>query len=152
MKWLKLVLVIVLAGFLGRAVWQRYFVSEETRIKRVIARGEQAVEEGNLLKLEGVLTADYSDQYGLDKSSALGAVRQFRTQYPSVFIHISDLAITVGDDRQTAQATLIARVLAGPAEDPAATEIRNERLRVHLRQTDQGWKVFRVETPELKFD
>lgn len=152
MNWVKLTLGLVLLLVVGRWGWQQFFVTEETRIQRAIAAAEQAVETGHLLKLEGFITQDYSDHYGFDKSTVLGAVRQFRAQYPKIFIHLTDLTIAVAADRQTAHATFIAKVLAGSTDDPSATEVRNERLRLHLHKTDTGWKLFRAETPELKFD
>jgi ketosteroid isomerase-like protein len=68
-----------------------------------------------------------------------------------MFIHISDMVIEMGADRQTAQATLVAKVLtkrAGGGE----TEINAERVRLFFRKTEDGWKLTRVESPELKFD
>ncbi len=152
MKWLKLILGIGVLVLLGWWIWQRYFVTDETRIKRAIAAAEDAVAKGNLFKLEGFIAQDYSDQYGFDKSTVLAAVQQFRQQHGTIFIHISDLKITVAADHQTAEAVLIARIVAGTADDPSATEVRNERLRLHLRKTDSGWRLYRAETLELKFD
>jgi len=107
---------------------------------------------GQLLRLEGPIAQDYSDDYGLDKSSLLGAIQAFRRQYDTVFIHLSDLTVTVAEDHQTAEAVLIAKVLATPAGSVTATEVRQERVRLYFRKTDRGWLLFRTESPELKFD
>jgi hypothetical protein len=133
-------------------VWQRVFVTDEKRIQRQIAVMEQAVEQGNILRLEGAIAQDYADDFGLDKSSLLGAVRSFRQQYDALFIHISDLQITVAGDKQTGQAVLVAKVLAKPPGAVQETEVRADRFRLFLRKTDTGWKLYRVETPELKFE
>ncbi len=152
MRWLKIILGVALLMLLGWWLKERFFISEETRIKRAIAAAEQAVEAGNLLKLEGFIAQDYTDHYGFDKSTVLAGIRQFRAQYPKIFIHITGMTITLADDRQTAQTAFIARILTGPVDDPSATEVRNERLRLHLRKTDSGWKLRRAEAPELKFE
>jgi hypothetical protein len=152
MKWLGRILLVGVLVLAGWWTWQRFFISDETRIKRAITAAEEAVEQGNVFKLEGFLTQDYSDHYGFDKSTVLAAVRSFRSQYDKVFIQLSGQTITIAADRQTAQVVLIAKVVAGSLNDPAAGEVRNERLRLHLRRTDSGWKLFRTETPELKFD
>ncbi len=60
--------------------------------------------------------------------------------------------MTVADDRQKADAVLIAKVLATPKGSLTATEVREERLRLFFRQTDGGWILYRTESPQLKFD
>ncbi len=152
MKWLlRLVGVSVLVG-LGWWTWQRVFVTDKKRIQRQIAVMEQAVEQGNLLRLEGAIAQDYSDEFGSDKSSLLGVVRSFRQQYDALFIHVSDLQVVVEKDRQNGQALLVAKVLAKPKGGEQETEVRAVRFRLFFRRTDTGWKLARVESPQLKFE
>jgi ketosteroid isomerase-like protein len=152
MKWLGRILALMAITGVGWWLWQRVFVTEETRIRQLISRMEQAVERNNLLKLQAAIAQDYSDDFGLDKSTLLGAVRAFRQQYDRMFIHISDLTITVAPDKQTAQAILIAKVLATTRSSVGETEVRAERFRLFFRKTDEGWKMIRAETPQLRFD
>jgi ketosteroid isomerase-like protein len=152
MKWLRRILVVVaIAGF-GWWLWQRVFVTEEMRIRQLISRMQQAVERNNLFGLEGFIAQDYTDDFGFDESTLLGGIRAFRQQYDRMFIHISDLAVTVAPDRQSAQAVLIAKVLATTRGSLSETEVRAERLRLFFRKTDQGWQLARTETPQLRFD
>lgn len=152
MKWImRILLAVALAGMVWW-LWQRAFVTDETRVKRQIALMTSAVEKGNLLRLEGAIAGDYGDEFGLDKSSLLGAVRSFRTQYDALFIHISDLTVIVEPDHQRAQAVFIAKALAQQKGSTAETEVRVERLRLFFRKSDDGWKLIRTESPELKFD
>lgn len=152
MKWmLRILLVAALAGMIWW-LWQRVFVTDETRVKRQIALMTGAVEKSNLLRLEGAIAGDYSDEFGLDKSSLLGAVRSFRAQYDALFIHLSDLTVTVEPDHQKAQAIFIAKVLAKQKGGTTETEVRAERFQLFFRKTDDGWKLVRTESPELKFD
>jgi ketosteroid isomerase-like protein len=152
MKWiLRALLVAALAG-MAWWLWQRVFVTDETRIKRQIAAMTSAVEKGNLLRLDGAIAGDYTDDFGLDKSSLLTAVRSFRAQYDALFIHLSDLTVTVEPDHQKAQAVFIAKVLARLKGGTAETEVRAERFRLFFRKTDDGWKLVHTESPELKFD
>jgi hypothetical protein len=151
-KWLARFLVAaVLAGLLWW-LWQRVFVTDETRVKRQIAMMAHAVEQGNLLRLEGGIASDYSDDFGLDKSSLLGAVRSFRSQYDAILIFISDLKVTVEPGGQQAQAVFIGKVLAKAKGSLTESEMRNDRFRLFFRKTDQGWKMYRAESPELKFN
>ena len=151
MRWVKLCVVAGVLTWLGWWLWQRVFVTDETRIKRALAQAVKAVEAGNLFRLEGFIAQDYSDHNGFDKTTVLGAVRQFRQGYNKILIFISDLRITLAPDHQTAEAVLIAKVVAVSAGQ-AESEVRADRLRLHFRKGDQGWQLVRAESPELKFD
>jgi ketosteroid isomerase-like protein len=152
MKWLLRIAMIGIAAFALWQVWQRVFVTDETRVKKQIATMESAVEKGKLLQLADAVAADYSDDWGMDKSMLLGGVSSFRSQYDAIFIHLSDLTVTVDPDHQKAQAIFIAKVLAKPKGSLSESEVRNERFRLYFRKNDAGWKLVRVESPELKFD
>ena len=151
MKWLKWVTVAGVTTFVAWQAWQRLFVTDETRVRRLIGTMETAVEKNKIVTLADCIAGDYSDDRGLDKATLLGAVRSVRMQYETLFIHIADMVIEVAPDSPTAQATLVAKVLtrrAGGGE----TELNAERVRLFFRQTDAGWKLIRIESPELKFD
>lgn len=151
MKWLKLLAGSVVLALAAWWLAQRVFVSEETRIRRQISMMERAVERGDWLRLEGGLAGDYSDDLGFDKSTLLVAARTFRQQYASIFIHITDLRVEVETDEKKATAVFIAKVIAAPRAG-GETEARAERVRLFFRKTDDGWKVTRLESPELKFE
>ena len=152
MKWLGRILIGAVVVFLAWQIWQRVFVTDEARIKKQLAIMVRAVEKGDLLRLSDALAADYSDDWGMDKATLLGAVRAFRGQYDALFIHVSDLTVTVAPEHQTAQAVFIAKVLARAKGSPTETEVRADRFRLRFRKTDSGWKLTRAESPELKFD
>lgn len=152
MKWLLRIAVVVIVAFALWQVWQRMFVTDETRIKKQIAIMESAVEKGKLLQLSDVIAADYSDDWGMDKSMLLGGVSSFRSQYDAIFIHLSDLTVTVDPDHQKAQAVFIAKILAKAKGSLSESEVRAERFRLYFRKNDSTWKLIRVESPELKFD
>ena len=105
-----------------------------------------------MVRLGNGIAHDYSDDLGLDKSSVIGAVRTFRAQYDAIFIHLAEVEITVDPNHQEAQAVLIAKVLAKPRGGLAETELRADRYRLFFGKTDDGWKLRRTESPQLKFD
>ena len=152
MKWLLRMAGVAILVFAGWWLWQRIFVTDEQRIQRQISSMARAVETGNLLKLEAGIAQDYSDDFGFDKSTVLGAVRSFRAQQDGVLILISDLKITVEPDHQRAQAVFIAKILAKAKGSLADSELRTDRFRLAFRKTDQGWQMTRAESPQLKFD
>lgn len=151
MKWIARSAGGVVLAALGWFLWQRVFVTEEQRIHRALASMEQGVETGNLFKLDAGIAQDYADDFGFDKAALIGAVRSFRAQYDEIFIHISDLTITI-ESEDKASATLIAKVLAKAKGALAESELRTDRFRLTFRKTEQGWQMTRAESPELKFD
>ena len=152
MKWLLRIVMMAIAAFVLWQVWQRVFVTDETRIRRQISTMVSATEKGDVLRLSDALAADYSDDWGLDKSMLIGAVRSFRSQYDALFIHLSDLTVTIDPDHQKAQAVFIATVIAKAKGSLSESEVRADRFRLHFRKSDSGWKLTRAESPELKFE
>ena len=152
MKWLMRILLVAAVAGMSWWAWDHFFVTDEKRIQKLIATMEQAVEQGNVLRLEGAIAPDYSDDYGFDKTTLLATVRSAHQQYSEILIHITDMKITVTPDHQTAQAVFIAKILARTAGSVTDTEIRTERPRLHLHKGDQGWRLVRTETPELRFE
>jgi len=151
MKWiLRVASAGLLLWFLWLG-WERFFVTEETRLRRLIRTMTRAVEQNNILSLADCIAGDYGDDRGLDKATLLGLVRSTRSQYEAMFIYISDAVLEVDPDRQKAQAILVARILTKRAGS-GSTELNAERVRLFFRKTDSGWKLTRVESPELKFE
>jgi hypothetical protein len=134
MKWLLRIAVVWMAAFLLWRTWQWLVVTDEMRVKRQVSIMTGAVERGDVIKLSDALASDYADDWGMDKTTLLGGVRSFRAQYDAVFIHISDLTVTVDPDGQKAQAVLIAKVLAKAKGSLSESEIRAERFRLYFRQ------------------
>lgn len=151
MKWILRIAVVGLLIWLVWQGWERLFVTDETRIKRLITTMTSAVEKNKTLALADCIASDYGDDRGMDKATLLGVVRGTRSQYDAMFIYISDMVIQIDGDRQKAQATLVARVLTKRAGG-GSTELNAERVRLFFRKTNDGWKMTRVESPELKFD
>jgi hypothetical protein len=151
MKWIGRLVGAVILVLIGWWLWDRVFVTDETRVRRQIAAMQKCVEQGNLVRLADAISPDYNDDRGLDKGVLLAAVRSYRAQYDTLFIHLSDVQVTVEPDRHRARAVLIAKVLAKPRSG-LETELFSDRFRLFFRQTDKGWKLIRVESPELKFD
>jgi ketosteroid isomerase-like protein len=151
-KWILRILAAVVVAFVLWQIWDHVFVTDEKRIKKQIATMTRAVEKGDVLRLADAVAADYSDGWSMDKSTLLGAVRAFRAQYDALFIHISDLDVTIDPDGQTGQAVFIAKVLAKAKGSATESEVRAERFRLHFRKNDGVWRLVRTESPELKFD
>lgn len=152
MKWLWRIVLVGVAALIIWQVWQRVFVTDETRIKRQIAVMTSAVEKGNLLRLSDVVATDYSDDSGMDKSTLLVEVRAFRSPYDSLSIHLSEVTVTVDPDHQKAHAEFIAKVIARNKGGSSENEVHSGQMRLFFRKDDAGWELIRAESPEAKFD
>lgn len=152
MKWLwrSLVALALVVGFW--LLWERVLVTEETRIRRLIAQMERAVEQGNLLRLEAAIASDYTDEHGLDKSALLALVRTYRQAYESVEIRVQQLQVALEPEGETATADFIATVLAKTSVASGEQEERDAHVRLWLRKTNDAWKMRRAESPDLKWD
>jgi hypothetical protein len=148
---LRIAGALLVAG-LGWWLFEHVFVTDEQRIQRLIASMAQAVEAGNLLKLEAGIAQDYSDDFGFDKSTILGVVRTFRADYDRVTISISEMQIVVEPDHRRAYAGFTGEIVARPKGSTADAEVRGDRYRLSFRKTDQGWQMTRAEIPESKLD
>ena len=152
MKWLLRIVMVAIAAFGLWQVWQRVFVTDETRLRRQISIMVSATEKGDVLRLSDALAGDYGDDWGLDKSMLVGAVRSFRSQYDALFIHLSDLTVTIDPDHQKAQAIFVAKIIAKAKGSLSESEVRADRFRLYFRKSDSGWKLTRAESPKLKFE
>jgi hypothetical protein len=152
MKW---ILRIAVAAVVAFALWRAYewiFVTDEMRVQRQISIMTSAVEKGDLVRLSNAIATDYTDDWGLDKSTLLAGVHSYRIQYDPIFIHISDLTVTVDPDHQKAQAVFIAKIIAKARGSVSNSEAREDRFRLYFRKNDSLWELVRAESPQLKFD
>jgi len=151
MKWLTRIVVVVALVLVGWWVKERFFVSDETRIKRALDALVKAVETGNMVGLSDGIAADYSDDRDLDKGTLVAMVHGYRSQQQAIFIFLTEMKVEVEASRHAAQVTLIANILIKP-KGGADTHMDGERFRLYFRKDDRGWKLARVESPKLQFD
>lgn len=151
MKWLKRILVVAALVLVGWWVRERFFISDETRIKRALDAMVKAVETGDMMRLSDGIAADYSDDRGLDRGMLVAMVHSYRAQQQSIYIFLTDMTVQVEPQKQTAQVALIANILIKP-KGGAETRMDGERFRLYFRKDDRVWKVARVESPKLNFD
>jgi hypothetical protein len=152
MKWLLRLVAAGVIAFVLWQIWQRVFVTDETRIRHQITLMTRSVEKGNVLELSDAVAADYSDDWGMDKSTLIGAVRSFRMDYDALSVHLSDLTVTVDPDHQIGKAAFMAKVTARLKGSPTDKDIVTNHFALYFHKTDSSWKLTRVESPELKLE
>jgi hypothetical protein len=151
----KLLLIAAAIAAVALTSWwikERFFVTDEMRVKRLVSDMAKFVEKAAITSLGETITEDYTSDQASDKTTLLNAIRIFRLQYAQMFIYIADQAVIVSPDAEGAEVTLVAKVIAKPRGGGADTEFHAERVRLFFRKTDAGWQMYRTESPKLNFD
>jgi hypothetical protein len=153
--WFVRILLACAVALFAWLAYDRFFVSDQVRVRRVLFSAQRAVETGNVPKLSDALTQDYSDEWGMDKTMLLAEVRMIRQMFPNIRISISELKIKTDGDE--AEAVLIA-VASATDKNGRQTELTEQlraqvgdRFRVRFVKTQDGWKMRRVESIKLVF-
>ena len=140
-KWLGVVVALTLVGWW---LWAGYGVTEEKRVRKVIAKMQEAVERGGrvqmALALEGCIAQDFADRMGFNKTTVVEAVVGYRSQFDSVNIDISGLEINVAGD--SAEAKFSARVVGNKS---GQSEQYSDQFRLTFKKTDVGWQMANAE-------
>ncbi len=153
LKWLGVVVALLLVGWW---LWARYGVTEEKRVRKVIAKMQEAVERGGRAKmalgLEGCIAQDFADRVGLNKTMLIEALIGYRSQFDSVNIDISDLTITVttaptANDFPTAEAKFAARLIGNKS---GQNDQYSDRFRLTFKKSDLGWQMTNAEGEQTR--
>lgn len=151
----KVVIVFILVGVVaGYFVAKKWPVSEETRVRKVIASFERAAEAENLRECMSHISRDYSDEMGFDYRSAMFLGKDIFNTYDDIFIHVKGLKIEVKD--KLAKATFVATVFATRSgtqqREDMLRERGSDRFIVSFRKEEGGWKVWSCEVPGYTFE
>jgi len=151
-KWLLWLAIAAALAWAGWRIKERFFVSDEMRVKRLVSGMATMVEKAEIKSLGDAITEDYTGDQAPDKTTLLNAIRLVRLQYQQMFIYLSDEVVNIAPDALTAEVTLVAKVIAKPRGGGGDVEFNGDRIRLFLRKTDDGWKLTRTESPKLNFD
>ena len=150
MKKIVVALLIVICLFF---IIRKAVITDQKRIKKIIASTEQAIENKSLLKSLSYISFDYSDNLGNDYHSLSYLLRSgFRT-YQDIFIHIRGLKVELQGDE--AVASLVANVVATRSrteKEELLTEKGAERFVVTFRKENGRWKIIKAEIPQPTFE
>jgi len=150
----KVIIVFILAVVVSYFVAKKWPVSEEVRVRKVIASFERVAEAENLLKCMSHISKDYSDEMGFDYRSAMFLGRDIFNTYDNIFIHVKGLKIELRD--KEAKATFVATVFATRSGTQQRKNLLRERgsdrFIVTFRKEDGGWKVLSSEVPGYTFE
>ena len=86
LNWKNILFLVVALVILGRYLYYTLGITEEQRVLQVIDRAQEAVIDKSLVRLVEVVSEDYRDSSGLDRSSILRwlvCISKLRTAWKS---------------------------------------------------------------------
>lgn len=156
LNWKRVIPLLVVVYFLGRYLFSSLWVTEESRILEVVTDARDAVQDKSLFKFQSVLSSDYKDASGLDRSTMTRlATAYFRSQDSvSILILGSDVQIE-GEDEDQAVVDLTLQVIgqSGGSISRGLTDnsLMGEGYTIRLRKERTGWKIMAVDPQKGKW-
>lgn len=134
----------------GLIVYTLFFVSEETRIAKRLEKGRKAFEAERVLTMAGLISADYSDEYGYEKATLLRVMQSFFSDHRDIQVEFVSTEIEcTAEDR--AHVRLRLRFGGDVANESFHdVSLRNPRgvvFRIDLVKRGRSWKVVRFALP-----
>lgn len=142
--------VISLVAFFAYNILQDVFGGEQARVRKFIMRGKASVERKNLLGLSDMISYNYSDKYGNDRSSIIYGAKSFVSYYKDIFINIESIDIKLNEAKTEADVEVIALIVGRTGTGKSDTimqglEGEKDRFRLKLIKGEDGWKVIELE-------
>jgi len=145
--------IIILTLFLLAFFYiKNMFMIEEAKVKRVISKGERAVERKDIIRCAFFVSPDYLDSFGNDNRSLIYLADKIFREHEDIFIHIESLNIEIKND--FAEVKFVAKIVLtrGEKERKLSVEKGSERFKLTFRKEESKWKLFRANIPEYRFD
>lgn len=121
------------------------FLTEEERISRLIEKGRRCVENGSVIALGNILTTDYTHEGGIDKRTALGAMRQLFQDTTGRSLQILARRIQIDGERANATVdfTVMADKIGNRPRDPGGLFLGDDVKTIELSfRKDKGrWRM-----------
>ena len=149
---------ISLVAFLAYNVFQDVFGGEQARIKKFIMTGKARIEKKNLLGISDMVSFNYKDKYGNDRSTIVYGVKSFVSYYKDVFINIESVEIKLNEAKTEADVEVIALIIGrtmkqenrdtsqkGCVPVMQGLEGEKDKFRLKLVKEEDGWKLLELE-------
>lgn len=144
MKRIALVLALLFC-LVGVGMWiQGLLLSEEDRVRNVIHRAMEKIEQRAPLGVAGCLHPKYRDVWRLDTQRVKRVMLWMRQEFEELRVTYSDIDVTV--DGQTATATFQARAEARTGRgwkflDETLSQLSDQSYLLKLTQHEGEWKI-----------
>ncbi len=131
-------------------IFSDVFGGEPARIKKFIMTGKARIEKKNLLGIVDMVSFDYKDKYGNDRSTLVFGVKNFVSYYKDVFINIESVDIKLNESKTQADVELVALIIGRTGQGTSETitkglEGEKDKFRLKLVKEEDGWKLLEME-------
>jgi hypothetical protein len=153
-KWLRLGALLVAICLLGRYLLGDLRKSEQDYIMEVLDQAAAAVEKESLLSLQSLVSENYRDSTGLDKSNLLRmAVLYFQNRDKTSILRLHTV-VTLGE-AETAQADMRVQIIeltdGMPALGGNTPSLLGDKFIVTLKKESGKWKISAVDPESTKW-
>jgi len=123
------------------------FLTEETRVRRFILQGKKAAETKNIRACAAMISVDYHDSYGNDRSTLIYTAKEAFKYYQKIFITIHNMDIRLNEKKTEAEVFVVATAvgLTQASRTERVFEGERGRARIRLVKEERAWKLLEVE-------
>ena len=141
---------ISLVAFFAYNILQDVFGGEQARIRKFIMTGKARIEKKNILGLSDMVSYNYKDKYGNDRSTLVYGAKNFVSYYKDVFINIESVGIKLNEAATEADVEVIALIIGRTGQGASETimqglEGEKDKFRLKLIKEEDGWKLLDLE-------
>ncbi len=148
-NYIKIYLWAVVTYF-GYNLIQDVFGGEPARIKKFIMTGKARLEKKNLLGISDMVSFNYKDKYGNDRSAIVFGAKSFVSYYKDIFINIESVDIKLNGAKTEADVEVVALIIGRTGQGASETimqglEGEKDKFRLKLVKEKDGWKLLEME-------
>ena len=148
-NYIKIYLWAVVTYF-GYNLIQDVFGGEPARIKKFIMTGKARLEKKNLLGISDMVSFNYKDKYGNDRSAIVFGAKSFVSYYKDIFIKIESVDIKLNGAKTEADVEVVALIIGRTGQGASETimqglEGEKDKFRLKLVKEKDGWKLLEME-------
>ncbi len=145
-KIIRIVLLVVAAGFGVYLLVRQNVTSEEAQVRKLIAEVEDHFENQKLKKCLAVVSDDYSDNLGHGSKAELESELRWLFRISSKLrLSLDDVVIQIHGDEADISMTAIAQAQTTFGDLSLNREVGYTRYVLAARKENGRWKVLRVE-------
>jgi len=145
-----LAVAVSIIAFFTYNILQGVFGGEQARVRKFIMTGKARIEKKNILGLSDMVSYNYKDKYGNDRSTIVYGAKNFVSYYKDVFINIESVDIKLNEAKTEADVEVIALIIGRTGQGASETimqglEGEKDKFRLKLIKEEDGWKLLDLE-------
>ena len=142
-----IVLSVIVAALVGWFVYERFVVSDEKRVRRVLADAEQALEKHDAVGFSDCLAPDYTDAWGNGAGEVRGIALEGMREFETIEVNPTDVVVEVNGESATIVFYPVCKFSSpnGGSFDVDKEILKGNLLKLTLKKKDRWWRITRTE-------